>query len=203
MKPWAARWLLSEVLGSIRRPAANIAEERGGRSGDIRSATPSVGLDAISQLAVRSGPMPEAGGYAISVGAEEARMNIRKHARFAPRGREISNRRIVKKGLRPEEAAHASGARVRTACKRLARYPATGGKDFSTSYSGPHRECRTYSHIGQAPGMACCCIGFDLVRHIGSIRRIPWHGTRRLSPNCESNSNPIQADAARSRLQAS
>jgi hypothetical protein len=43
-------------------------------------------------------------------------MNPRKHARTSPRGRALRVERILVQGLRIEEAAHAAGVNVRTAC---------------------------------------------------------------------------------------
>jgi hypothetical protein len=43
-------------------------------------------------------------------------MNPRQHARTSPRGRALRVERILVQGLRIEEAAHAAGVNVRTAC---------------------------------------------------------------------------------------
>ena len=44
-------------------------------------------------------------------------MNIHKNARLTPHGRALLVQRMLDGGLRPEEAAHASGVSVRTAYK--------------------------------------------------------------------------------------
>lgn len=66
-------------------------------------------------------------------------MNIHNNARLTPRGREILVRRIVDDGLRPEEAAQASGVSVRTAFKWLARYRAEGWEGLYDRSSRPRR----------------------------------------------------------------
>lgn len=53
-------------------------------------------------------------------------MNLHKHARLTPRGRALLVERVIKQGLRVEEAAHAAGVSVRTAYKWLRRYREEG-----------------------------------------------------------------------------
>ena len=69
-------------------------------------------------------------------------MNMRKHARLAPRGREILVRRVLDEGLRVQEAAQASGAGSRTACKWLARCRAQGLPGLADRPSRPRRRRR-------------------------------------------------------------
>lgn len=66
-------------------------------------------------------------------------MNMHHNARLTPRGRELLVRRIIDDGLRPSEAAQASGVSVRTAYKWLARYRAQGWDGLFDRGSRPHR----------------------------------------------------------------
>lgn len=109
-------------------------------------------------------------------------MNIHNNARLTPRGREILVRRIVEDGLRPEEAAQASGVTVRTAYKWLARFRAEGLQGLydrsSRPQSCPHqtpeqiraqiielrRERRTYRQISQVVGVSQSTVGRVLSR---------------------------------------
>lgn len=109
-------------------------------------------------------------------------MNIHKNARLAPRGREILVRRIVDDGLRPEEAAQASGVSVRTAYKWLRRFREQGmvGLDDRSSRprNCPHqtpvrlrnqvvqlrRQRFTYRRIAQLLGVSPSTIGRLLAR---------------------------------------
>lgn len=81
------------------------------------------------------------GVYVHSMG--ETQMNIHNNARLTPRGREILVRRIVEHGLRPEEAAQASGVTARTAYKWLGRFRTEGWEGLrdrsSRPQSCPHR----------------------------------------------------------------
>jgi transposase InsO family protein len=104
-------------------------------------------------------------------------MNMHKNARLTPLGREILVRRIVEEGLRPAEAAQASGVSLRTAYKWLGRFRAEGGKGLFDRSSRPQRcphrtaaELRdrivalrrqrmTYRSIRQALGVAESTIG--------------------------------------------
>ena len=110
-------------------------------------------------------------------------MNIHKHARLTPRGREILVRRILEEGLRVEEAAQASGVSARTAYKWLARYRAHGRPGLMDRSSRPHRcphrttpeRCaeivalrrrrRTYRHISQQLGLSMSTVARVLRRH--------------------------------------
>lgn len=53
-------------------------------------------------------------------------MNIHKNGRLTPYGRALLVRRMLNYGLRPEDAAQASGVSVRTAYKWLQRFRAEG-----------------------------------------------------------------------------
>ena len=110
-------------------------------------------------------------------------MNIHKHARLTPRGREILVRRILEEGLRVEEAAQASGVSARTAYKWLARYRAHGRPGLMDRSSRPHRcphrtgaerraeivalrrQRLTYRDIGQRTGLSMSTVARVLRRH--------------------------------------
>ena len=72
-------------------------------------------------------------------------MNMRKHARLIPRGREILVRRILEEGLRVVEVAQASGAGARTAREWLARHRAHGRPGPADRPSRPRRRRRRAS----------------------------------------------------------
>jgi len=67
-------------------------------------------------------------------------MNIHKNARLTPHGRALLVQRMLDGGLRPEEAAHASGVSVRTAYKWLQRFRAEGVAGLNDRSSRP-RSC--------------------------------------------------------------
>jgi transposase len=67
-------------------------------------------------------------------------MNNHKNARLTVYGRELLVKRIVELGLRPEEAAQASGVSVRTAYKWLKRYRDEGRAGLANRSSRP-RHC--------------------------------------------------------------
>lgn len=118
-----------------------------------------------------------------SLAAEATRMNIHKHARLTPRGREILVRRILREGLRVAEAAQASGVSVRTAYKWLACYRAHGRQGLMDRSSRPRRcphqtaaehhaqsialrrERRTYRHISEHLGISMSTVARVLRRH--------------------------------------
>ena len=109
-------------------------------------------------------------------------MNLHHNARLTPRGRALLVRRITDDGLRPEEAAQASGVSVRTAYKWLARYRAEGLAGLYDRSSRPRhcphrtaepihrrilelrRQRRTYRQISQALDVAPSTVGRVLVR---------------------------------------
>ncbi len=64
-------------------------------------------------------------------------MNIHKNARLTLRGRGLLVRRIVEEGLRPIEAAQASGVSVRTAYKWLRRFREEGLPGLADRSSRP------------------------------------------------------------------
>ena len=64
-------------------------------------------------------------------------MNIHKNARLTPRGRALLVSRILDDGLRPEEAAQASGVSVRTAYKWLRRFREEGEAGLDDRSSRP------------------------------------------------------------------
>jgi len=70
----------------------------------------------------------------------EARMNIHNNAQLTPKGRAILVRRIIDDGLRPAEAAQASGVSCRTAYKWLKRYREHGWDGLQDRSSQP-RSC--------------------------------------------------------------
>ncbi len=110
-------------------------------------------------------------------------MNIHKNARLTVRGRELLVRRIVEEGLRPIEAADASGVSVRTAYKWLRRFREEGlaglADRSSRPASCPHatsaavqadilaqrRARSTYRQIGQTLGVGQSTIARFLRRH--------------------------------------
>ena len=110
-------------------------------------------------------------------------MNIHKNARLTLRGRGLLVRRIVEEGLRPIEAAQASGVSVRTAYKWLRRFREEGLPGLEDRSSRPahcphatpaavqaiiieqRRERRTYRQIGQALGVGQSTIARLLRRH--------------------------------------
>ena len=67
-------------------------------------------------------------------------MNLHKHARLTPRGRALLVGRVLRHGLRVEEAAHAAGVSVRTAYKWLKRFKEEG-LDGLTDRSSRPRHC--------------------------------------------------------------
>jgi transposase InsO family protein len=98
-------------------------------------------------------------------------MNIHKNARLTPHGRALLVRRMLDGGLRPEEAAQASGVSVRTAYKWLRRFREEGAAGLldrsSRPKSCPHalpaaiqaqvieqrRSRQTYRQISQQSGI--------------------------------------------------
>lgn len=64
-------------------------------------------------------------------------MNIHKNARLTPHGRALLVQRMLDGGLRPKEAAHASGVSVRTAYKWLQRFRAEGVAGLNDRSSRP------------------------------------------------------------------
>lgn len=66
-------------------------------------------------------------------------MNTHKNARLTLHGRALLVDRILKQGLRPEEAAQAMGVSVRTAYKWLARYRQEGTAGLENRSSRPQR----------------------------------------------------------------
>lgn len=66
-------------------------------------------------------------------------MNTHKNARLAPHGRALLVQRVLKEGLRPEEAAQAQGVSVRTVYKWLRRYRDEGFDGLKERSSRPHR----------------------------------------------------------------
>jgi len=109
-------------------------------------------------------------------------MNIHKNARLTPHGRVLLVRRMLDGGLRPEEAAQASGVSVRTAYKWLRRFRTEGlaGLEDRSSrpQSCPHalppfvlaqvieqrRSRQTYRQISQQCGVGRSTIGRWLKR---------------------------------------
>lgn len=109
-------------------------------------------------------------------------MNMHHNARLTPRGRALLVRRMTEDGLRPEEAAQASGVSVRTAYKWLARYRAEGPAGLCDRSSRPRacphqtsgkicdriielrRQRRTYRQISQELGVAQSTVGRLLAR---------------------------------------
>lgn len=109
-------------------------------------------------------------------------MNMHHNARLTPRGRELLVRRMTADGLRPEEAAQASGVSVRTAYKWLARYRANGWSGLLDRSSRPRhcphqtpeaicariielrRQRRTYRQISQELDVAQSTVGRLLAR---------------------------------------
>lgn len=109
-------------------------------------------------------------------------MNMHHNARLTPRGRALLVGRILEDGLRPEEAAQASGVSVRTAYKWLARYRAAGLAGLFDRSSRPRRcphrtadkiqrkiielrrERRTCRQISQELGVAQSTVGRVLCR---------------------------------------
>lgn len=69
-------------------------------------------------------------------------MNIHKNARLTPHGRALLVRRMLDDGLRPEEAAQASGVSVRTAYKWLQRFREEGRSDSMIA-----RHARRVAHM--------------------------------------------------------
>lgn len=67
-------------------------------------------------------------------------MNTHKNARLTVHGRVLLVDRILRQGLRPEEAAQAMGVSVRTAYKWLARYRLEGPEGLENRSSRP-RQC--------------------------------------------------------------
>ena len=114
-------------------------------------------------------------------------MNLHKNARLTPKGREILVRRMLKEGLRAEEAAQAAGVSVRTAYKWLARYRTQGLAGLQDRCSRPHRSphrtddrCRvaimalrrarcTYREISRVTGVAHSTVG-RIIRQAGLNR---------------------------------
>ncbi|MBF1802927.1 leucine zipper domain-containing protein, partial [Alloalcanivorax profundimaris] len=66
-------------------------------------------------------------------------MNSHQNARLTVHGRALLVTRILKHGLRPEEAAQAMGVSVRTAYKWLARYRKEGRSGLRNRSSRPYR----------------------------------------------------------------
>ncbi len=66
-------------------------------------------------------------------------MNSHQNARLTVHGRALLVTRILKHGLRPEEAAQAMGVSVRTAYKWLARYRKEGRSGLQNRSSKPYR----------------------------------------------------------------
>lgn len=66
-------------------------------------------------------------------------MNTHKNERLTPHGRALLVHRILKEGLRPEEAAQAQGVSVRTAYKWLRRFREEGVIGLRNRSSRPHR----------------------------------------------------------------
>ena len=64
-------------------------------------------------------------------------MNIHKNARLTPHGRALLVSRMLAGGLRPEEAAQASGVSVRTAYKWLRRFREEGEAGLADRSSRP------------------------------------------------------------------
>lgn len=109
-------------------------------------------------------------------------MNVHNNARLTPKGREILVQRILRDGLRAEEAAQACGVSTRTAYKWLARYRAEGPPGLLDRSSRPHRcphrtpdaqaarilelrgERHTYRHIAKQTGIAHSTVGRILTR---------------------------------------
>lgn len=103
-------------------------------------------------------------------------MNIHKNARLTVQGRALLVDRVLVQGLRPEDAAQASGVSVRTAYKWLARYREEGLEGLQDRSSRPHstphetskevqeniialrRERQTYRQISQLLGVGTSTI---------------------------------------------
>lgn len=109
-------------------------------------------------------------------------MNIHKNARLTPHGRALLVRRMLDDGLRPEEAAQASGVSVRTAYKWLHRFREEGEAGLNDRSSRPkscphalpaaiqvqviaqRRSRQTYRQISQQCGIGQSTIGRWLKR---------------------------------------
>ena len=66
-------------------------------------------------------------------------MSMHKGARLTPHTRALLIKRIEQLGLRVEEAAHAAGVNVRTACNWLDRCRSEGPAGLQNRSSRPHR----------------------------------------------------------------
>lgn len=109
-------------------------------------------------------------------------MNIHNNARLTPKGRELLVNRIMVDGLRPEEAAQASGVSTPTAYKWLRRFRAEGPKGLEDRSSRPpncphetpepvkdriiqlRRQRRTYRQISQLVGVSMSTVARILAR---------------------------------------
>ena len=109
-------------------------------------------------------------------------MNTHKNARLTYRGRVLLVRRVLKEGLRVEEAAHACGVSSRTAYKWINRYRQEGLAGLHDRSSAPRqsprqtptrihqRICRlrrqrmTYRNIADAVGVSMSTVGRVLAR---------------------------------------
>lgn len=109
-------------------------------------------------------------------------MNNHKGARLTPYSRELLVKRITQDGLRPEEAAHATGVSVRTVYKWLKRFREEGQAGLYNRSSRPkhcphqtsaetieqmvaqRQERCTYRHIAQSHDIAMSTVGRWLQR---------------------------------------
>lgn len=109
-------------------------------------------------------------------------MNIHNNARLTPKGRELLVNRIMVDGLRPEEAAQASGVSTPTAYKWLKRFREEGIDGLQDRSSRPpicphetpetvkdrivelRRQRRTYRQISQLVGVAVSTVARILAR---------------------------------------
>ncbi|WP_368930060.1 IS481 family transposase [Achromobacter xylosoxidans] len=114
-------------------------------------------------------------------------MNLHKHARLTPHGRALLVHRILREGLRVEEAAQACGVSARTAYKWLDRFRCEGMAGLSDRSSRPgrcphatpasvvrqvltrRRERQTYRQIGDALGLGQSTVA-RIVRQAGLNR---------------------------------
>jgi hypothetical protein len=110
-------------------------------------------------------------------------MNVHKHARLTPRGRDLMIRRIEKEGWSAKEAAAAAGVSARAAFKWLARFRAGGERMLHDGSSAPARRPRgtpqdTVSAIGTLRRQRLS--GPAIARKLGLVRSTVGLVLRRL-----------------------